>query len=121
MTTPLDQIEEKARQATPGKWQTNEPASYNTYPGVYLILGGIPNTDAEVVVINDDEAKRENLEYIALCNPALVLDWAKETRRLRGALEFYADKRNWDDGDNSSPADLDYGSRARQALKGVNP
>jgi predicted nucleic acid-binding Zn-ribbon protein len=47
-----------------------------------------------------------------------IKDLTEQNAKLREALEFYADREKWWDGDNSSPVDLDYGDRARQALKG---
>lgn len=96
LETLITQLKEAAAKATPGKWVTNEPACYNTYPGVYLIVGDRPNTDDEKIVINDDEATQENLEYIALCSPDNILTLCTELERLRemerdarGVIEFY--------------------------------
>lgn len=41
----------------------------------------------------------------------------KTMKIYRQALEWYANKENWNDGDNSSPIDLDQGARARKALE----
>lgn len=67
----LDELQKIADAATPGPWATNETACYNTYPGVYLVLGIAPGTDAEQVVINDDEARTEDLKLIAASRTAV--------------------------------------------------
>lgn len=83
----LNDLEEKAKKATPGPWVTNEPASYNTYPGVYLVIGDRPNTDDEKIVINDDEATKDNLKYIAACSPDTVLALITALREAEEALK----------------------------------
>lgn len=69
----LDDILNRCEAATQGPWITNEPACFNTYPGVYLIIGNRPNTDDEKIVINDDEAKKEDLEFAAHARTDLPL------------------------------------------------
>jgi len=68
----------------------------------------------------DQHLWKEKLLTNELCSCCEKLK--AENERMRKALEFYADKENWDT-ENVSPTiwdngDIDLGKRARQALKG---
>lgn len=63
-------------------------------------------------------------EYIAACSPDVILSLISKLNIAREALEFYADKDNWDEenglGQTPSCWDggaVDLGDRARKALE----
>lgn len=126
----LDAIKERIAKATPGEWSTE--LCYDRLIGTYLLL-----TDkGELVLSTYDNPTKQDAKFIAHARqdvPALVAEVERlqqfeqkaiytieENKRLREALNFYADESNHTEprGKNIfGDIFYDKGKTARQALE----
>lgn len=127
----LQRLEALAKKCTPGTWNHEDGE-----------VTAFIESEGEVCVLFDScygFATKDDRYFVANANPITVLDLVGEVRRLREALQFYADESNYGSDDKSrtdgfdcfdvvlhdfSSSDTDKrrrfaGRRARAALAGT--
>lgn len=86
MITPelLTQLKQAAEKATPGPWEHKS--------ATHLVLHDDGKADwfERFVIVNDDEAAKLNLDFIALANPQTVLELVAQLESARAVIQFYA-------------------------------
>ena len=105
MTNPptkeyLKQVEERLKAATPGPWYTVDQGWLPRYTNTYLVAGnfdphiGKPLLDVDYECDDWDGQVQADYEFCAAARTDIPILLA-EVRRLREALEVYADPDNW--------------------------
>jgi hypothetical protein len=86
--TPLDQLKEIAKKATPGPWFAREPSVHGNWV--------VENTIGMWIDVPQGES---TARHIANCNPKTVLTLIECLEMAIKELKFYGDRRTYDAGE----------------------
>lgn len=130
----LKKLEELCNAATKGPWNAVFRGAYTRTDDVVTAINGLVESvcadlhsrDSNFIAASRDAVPkliaeiRKHQDHFEHCQSSKIVTLSLEVQKLRAALEFYADKENWD-AENVSPTvwedgDIDLGARARAAL-----